>query len=127
MAKNIFTKLDEKHICYAVCVAQTSITFRRLGEFTSQDYFIICKSNYRKHYLMEKLNFKVGSLDEKGERDADLYPEKLLNYTLSESEINEFKENNDKYVKVIHNADGRIYELKNKSFLKKYNYDKRKT
>ena len=99
---SIFQSLFEKKICFAVCVSLNSARLKSLDEY-SRDYFII--SSMDDYAATYKLGFRV----------SEKSYMKLPQYELSSNEILEFKTLQDKFTKVIHNNDGRVYELKGNS------------
>lgn len=100
--KTIFEVLFEKEICFAVSVSVNTFKSESISD-SSKDYFL----------MVQKQDLK----DLKGRvfNQSNDYVNVFL-HDLSVSEIQEFKQNMDKFVKVIHNKFGRIYELKNNSF-----------
>lgn len=102
--KTIFEVLFDNQICFSVNVSAPFPKIKGIDMFT-KDYFIsVHKNDVDKHELkgFEEYNRVV-------------YPN-LYTRDLNEAEINEFKDNQNKFIKVIHNKDGRVYELKNSSF-----------
>lgn len=105
--KTIFEVLFDNQICFSVNVSTTFPKIKGIDMFT-RDYFIsVHKNDVDKHKLKD---FK-----EYDEYNRVVYPNLYIR-DLNETEINEFKENQDKFIKVIHNKDGRVYELKSRSF-----------
>ena len=93
---NIFEDLKKRKVKFAVCVAHQ--TFKSLGSsLHRKDYFIIIKKISDNIY--KDLNF----ISEPG---FDAYSRNL-----SLEEFQEFKTDLNSYEKVIHNKDGRIYEI----------------
>ena len=110
--KTIFDKLLTNKINHAVCVGIINLKTRIWkDELISRDYFIIIVRDNKKDKILRELGFHI--------QDGP-YINKILSYTLSDSEIDIFKTLSNNYNKVIHNSDGRVYELKNESFLKEY-------
>ena len=107
--KNIFEKLDEKGICYAVGVAFFKFNPED-AEVYYKDYYIIAAAGDKEQ--LQGLKFK-DSLD-------DVYD--VIERELNAEEVSLFKALHDDFIKVKHDENGRIYELKNNSF-KKYYHD----
>ena len=100
--KPVFEILLESGICFAVCIASSKFINREVAAF-AKDYFII-----------------INKCDEERVMELTFYPtegyKQVCQRSLSEDEIRKFKENRDKFVKVLHNEHGRVYELKGWSF-----------
>lgn len=100
--KPVFEILFESGICFAVCIASSKFINREVAAF-SKDYFII-----------------INKCDEERVKELTFYPaegyKQICLRSLSEDEIRIFKRNKDKFVKVIQNEQGRVYELKKWSF-----------
>ena len=107
--KNIFEKLNEKNICYAISV--TLIEFKSIGTgFTCRDYAIIIANTDLTKDQTEKLEFINNS-----ENDYE-----VLERELTYNEVSLFRAMKNDFLRVQHNEHGRIYELKNNSFKKYY-------
>jgi len=94
---DIFDKLKEQNIKYAVCVAHKS--FAAVGSNLHQkDFFVIIKDSginiYKDLRFVSVPNFKAYSRD------------------LTTIEFQEFKKDLNSYEQVINNKDGRVYEIK---------------
>jgi len=104
--KTVFTALVESGVCFAVCIASSSFINREVAAFT-KDYFII-----------------INKCDEKRVKEFTFYPtegyKQVCERNLSADEIEVFKKNKDKFVKVRSNEYGRVYELKELSFKDSY-------
>lgn len=104
--KTVFTALFESDVCFAVCIASSSFINREVAAF-SKDYFVI-----------------INKCDEKRVKEFNFYPtegyKQVCERNLSADEIEAFKKNRDKFVKVLSNEYGRIYELKGRSFKATY-------
>ncbi len=102
---NIIEKLLKDKVTFTVGVARN-----QLFDYSSTDYFVIVSSfdvvKYKKTH-----NFKR----------SKTYRH-LMEINLTTEEIQTFKDNTDKFKKVLQNNYGKIYELKNKSFKKSLNY-----
>jgi hypothetical protein len=99
--KTIFELLFEKQICFAVAIFITRMKNISIEENRS-DYFVIVSDIDAKKL---GVNFhRTSGYKNVYERD------------LSDSEILEFKKIQDKFIKVLHNNYGRVYELKDNSF-----------
>jgi hypothetical protein len=100
--KPAFEILFESGICFAVCVASSKFINREVSAF-SKDYFVI-----------------INKCDEELVKELTFYPtegyKQVCQRSLSEDEIKIFRRNKVKFIKVIHNEYGRIYELKEWSF-----------
>lgn len=104
--KTIFNALYENDVCYAVCIATKSFINRELTSF-SKDYFVI-----------------INKCDEKNVREFTFFTaegyKQVCERNLSTDEIKVFRNNKDKFVKVRSNENGRVYELKGRSFKDSY-------
>jgi hypothetical protein len=98
----VFDTLFKNEICFAVCVTSSKFINREVVVF-SKDYFVI-----------------INKCDEDRVRELTFYPaegyKQICLKSLSEDEIRVFRRNKDKFLKVIHNEHGRVYELKGWSF-----------
>lgn len=103
----VFDILFENEICFAVCVATSKFMNREVAAF-SKDYFII-----------------INKCDEERVKELTFYPSEGYKQaclrSLSEDEIRIFKRNKAKFVKILHNEHGQVYELKGWSFKDSYN------
>jgi len=108
----VFDILFENEICFAVCVATSKFINREVAAF-AKDYFII-----------------INKCDEERVKRLTFYPadgyKQICQRSLSEDEIRIFRKNKDKFLKVLNNDDGRVYELKNWSFKDPYNKTRQK-
>ena len=102
MNEKEFEVLFEKEICFAVNVSLNTFKGKDIDE-NSRDYFLIVHKQDLKD--PKKMGFK------RTNDYANVYERDL-----SINEITEFKANQEKFVKVLHNQFGRVYELKNNSF-----------
>ena len=104
--ETIFNALSENDVCFAVCIASSSFINREVAAF-SKDYFVI-----------------INKCDEKRIKEFTFYPtegyKQVSERNLSTDEIEVFKMNKDKFVKVRGNEHGRVYELKERSFKAAY-------
>ena len=105
--KNTIKEFDEKNICYSIGVSLNSFKGEGL-EMNNREYFLMILEK-DKALISEHKRF-YGSRDYKN----------LLMKDLNETETNYFKKNPEKYTKIQHDKDGRIYELKNNSFKEYY-------
>lgn len=101
--KTIFEVLFEEQICFAVSISIR--VFRGKGiDANARDYFlIVLKPDYE---ILKKIG---------GFKRSQEYPN-VYERDLSVAETIEFKTYMDKFVKVVHNSHGRVYELKDNSF-----------
>lgn len=110
--RNVFDVLLAKSICFSVVVALTTFRVRSVQDH-NVDYFIIIHETDKpvlkgyKFYLSDNYN-------------------RVYEYTLSKKEIDFFKNNVNMFKKIIHDKNGRVYELKNNSFKDKYGHILRK-
>ena len=102
--KSIFQILLENNICHAVIVSVFTFKNKAIDIF-SNDYCII---------IHNKDLIKVKNINFYQTKEFD----DILQYDMSDAEVAEFKKNMEKYVKVQHSKDGRVYELKNNIFKK---------
>ena len=104
--KTVFSTLSECGVCFAVCVASSSFINREVAAF-SKDYFVI-----------------INKCDARRVKDFTFYLaegyKQVCERNLSADEIEVFKMNKDKFVKVRRNEHGRVYELKGHSFKDTY-------
>jgi hypothetical protein len=94
--KTVFSTLSECGVCFAVCVASSSFINREVAAF-SKDYFVI-----------------INKRDAKRVNEFTFYPteryKQVCERNLSVDEIEVFKMNKDKFVKIMSNDYGRVYE-----------------
>jgi hypothetical protein len=104
--KTVFKALLESNVCFAVCVASSSFINREVSAF-SKDYFVI-----------------INKCDEKRVNECTFYPtegyKQVCERNLSTDEIEVFRSNKGKFVKVQCNEHGRVYELKGHPFKSSY-------
>jgi len=106
---NVFDMLKHIDVCYSIGVSRT--VFKSIGSgLNALDYFIITSKEYEDSLLNFGLTFK----------DSEDNRYNTIERTLTDDEINIFKSLQDNFVKIIHDKNGRIYELKNKSFKRFY-------
>ncbi len=110
MAK-IFEELRDKEIVYAVC-CNTAYINNNSNKFGA-DWFILASAKDR--HKLKKFKFK----------QSKVLRRFLIELELCDSEIQYFKKNSDKYNRVVMNNDGRVYELRDKSFKEYYEQVKR--
>lgn len=103
----IFDILNEKGICYAVCVSITTFIMESVSGGGRQYFILILAKDKIKGFRFKPSEFK-GCCEKE----------------LNRSEIKAFKDMQDKFTKIIHNKDGRVYELINNSFKKYYDNNK---
>jgi len=110
--KTIFIVLSESDVCFAVCVASRSFINREVAA-SSKDYFVI-----------------INKCDEKRVKEFTFYPtegyKQVCERNLSIEEIEVFRNNKDKFIKVRSNEYGRVYELKGHSFKSAYDSIRKK-
>ena len=107
--KDLFEVLEETGVCHAIGINVQVMKLKTLHDVSKQWFIIISQSDKKK---MQGLGFK----NSEGRHD-------VAERELNENEVAYFKKNQDKYVKVLHNADGRIYEQKGKSLSKQIDYE----
>ena len=105
--KNIFETLKEKGICYAVGVALVAFRSKCAG-LCDRDYYIIAATKDKKQLRGLKFYDSQDKIHDVVERG------------LNAEEIRLFKELQNDFIKVKHDENGRVYELKNNSFKKYY-------
>jgi hypothetical protein len=105
--KTIFEQLKEKNVCYSVIVSLITNNLTSI-EGSKKEYSIII---HRKD--LEKLK----GLGFYANRD---YKFVIYERDLDNNEVLKFKEIIEDFVKVQHDKDGKVYELKNNSFKKMY-------
>lgn len=102
----VFDILFENEICFAVCVATSKFINQEVAAF-AKDYFII-----------------INKCDEERVKELTFYPtdgyKQIYQRSMSEDEIRIFRKNKDKFIKVLSSDDGRVYELKDNSFIATY-------
>ena len=97
-------KLIESGVCFAVVIAQSSFKVRHV-EFGGKDNFILIAAK-------DKIE---GFEESETIRDA-------MEYDMSTEDIEYFKTVSEKlFNKVLHDSDGRVYELKDNSFVEYIN------
>jgi hypothetical protein len=124
---NIFKALEELQIPYAVCV--NIIRAKGVADMLIPDYFISCaiqdwptikglkqtveQATKRFHAVSEAnaLGLHTGVMIGRNNK-------KVAEWDMSEEDIYYFKDNQDKFVKVVHTADGRVFEQKSVSLKK---------
>ena len=110
--ETVFSTLSECGVCFAVCVASSSFINREVAAF-SKDYFVI-----------------INKCDEKRVKEFNFYPtegyKQVCERNLSADEIEMFRRNKDKFVKIRSNEHGRVYELKGCSFKSAYDSIRKK-
>ena len=107
LEKNLFTELEKKNVNHFIIVSRNYLK-GLVGEHSAVIYtaFVLKKDMPKNN----NLGFK-DSLENKRLREVEL----------DTIEISNFKEiHNEKYIKIQHNSDGRVYELNNDSFKKYY-------
>jgi hypothetical protein len=110
MAKiNIFDELDSAEICYSV-IANSAYLNNPSQQFAT-DWFIL--GSVKDRDKLKKLKFRVSKCLRKSVMERDI----------TESEYAYFKAmtSTNKYIKVINNKEGKVYELKMKSFKEYHN------
>ena len=104
--KPVFEILFESGICFAVCIASSKFINREISAF-SKDYFVI-----------------INKCDEERVKELTFYPaegyKQICLRSLSEDEIRIFRRNKDKFVKILHNEHGQVYELEQQPFKAAY-------
>lgn len=104
--KTVFSTLSECGVCFAVCIANNSFINREVAAF-SKDYFVI-----------------INKCDEKRVKEFTFYPtegyKQVCERNLSTDEIEVFRNNKDRFTRVWRNENGRVYELKERSFKAAY-------
>jgi hypothetical protein len=103
--KTIFEELNEKNICYSVMVNLITSNLKSI-KGNKKEFFII---------IHRKDKSKV-----KGFYNTDNYKHIIYERELIPQEVDRFKKTLCNFVKVKHDADGRVYELKNNSFKEMY-------
>ena len=124
--KTVFSTLTKNNVAFFVGVNTTSLKLGRgisSKDNSSMEYFIGVSKND-----IDKLpNIVKETFERSGEiktTPIPFRPEKgthLLTYLMNDLDINEFKTLQEKFVKVINNKDGRIFELKTLPFKKHVN------
>lgn len=95
---NVFEKLEKNNIPYSVwCMFNKP----KLKSIKHIDY---------EWFIMTKITDRI-----KGSRVC-LNSDRFSEYELDKEELRYFKDNIDKYIKVLHTEDGKIFELKTNSF-----------
>ena len=104
--KNIFQELEKRKIPYAVGVALTE--FKIPGVGCDRDYYIMAYSGDK-----SKLRgLRFGKCQSKNHS--------IIERNLSDREVDLFKHLQENFNKVLHDENGRVYELKGKSFMNYY-------
>jgi len=118
--KNIIKQLIDDKTPFAVCVGLINPTFDNHSYFSS-DYFIIIHKSDLEFKTNKEGEFKIGTGYIYTDEHKYLFAKpkgrsNIYEHTMSEFDIDYFKTINDSFIKVQHNEDGRVYELKNNSF-----------
>lgn len=100
--KNVINELLERGICFAVCVSSTRFMSEEVHRFSKEYLAIINKCDA---CLMEDFKFY----------QTEGYKQ-LCERKLSPDDVEVFKGNMEHFVKVLHNANGRVYELREMPF-----------
>lgn len=95
--KYVINELLERGVCFAVCVAAIRFVSEEIHRFSKEYSVIINKCDMG---LIEEFKFY----------QTEGYKQ-LCELKLSPDDIVVFRENMKHFVKVLHNADGRVYEL----------------
>jgi hypothetical protein len=104
--KNIFDILFNKNIYFSILRARISSKIKSI-ENSAFDYFIIVKKGDLKNNEAIKLGFRDSYCQEY---------KNIIERTMNENEINIFKDIYDKFIMVQCDENGRVFEIKNKSF-----------
>lgn len=106
MSKSVIETLVNNNINFSVCVALNTFVLKGVKD-NSRDYFI--------NILRCDLNkIPYNNLRSRFKPSEDYTA--LLQLELSEHEAHVFKQSQQYFNKIIHTKDGRVFELKNKSF-----------
>ena len=93
-------KLIESGVCFAVVIAQSSFKVRHV-EFGGRDTFILIAAK-------DKIE---------GFEESETIPD-TMEHDMSPEDLEYFKTVSEKlFTKVLHDSDGRVYELKDNSFV----------
>ena len=101
--QSILEYLISKRICFSVCISTKEANNRAITA-NSKDYFILVKKDDIRPKVKSHWQFKCSN-------DHCT----ILQRDLNEDEVFEFKCMTELFNKVIHTADGRVYELKSES------------
>lgn len=102
--ETIFETLDKEEVCYSVGVNYIR-SRKQIIDLYGKQYFIIAE----RIPALRMYSFKNSENEQVFERE------------MSKSEIIEFKERQDEFVKVYDNLHGKVFELKNNSLKSKIN------
>lgn len=105
--RDTFEILNDEQICYAVGVSFIKSVATRE---TVKEYYVIIHNTDLTEKERKKYRFS----------ESTIGTQNVFEKTLNRTEKNIFKNKQDLYVKVQHNKDGRVYELKENSFSKYY-------
>ena len=103
--KSIFDILNDSKVCYSVCVAIQKFKSEGSG-LSSKDYYILAR--------YADIN-SINSIKNKF-RKSENFNHETSEYSLNDTEIKQFKLNQHLFIKVQHDKNGRVYELKSNSF-----------
>jgi len=105
--RTVFDTLEKKGVSYAIGVSKVGV---RLGEdaFIDREYYIIASREDRP---------KIKRMKFKGEFPTS----RTIERTLTDREIDIFKKDIGKYIKVHHDKNGRVYEVRGNGFKKRFN------
>lgn len=96
---NIFDALEQKGIPYAVVVFVEKMKIKGM------------EANGRGYYIAILKRDKKKMLGYKFKQSSD-YHRTIQEYDMADGEVMDFKNRIDSYTKVVHNGEGRVYELK---------------
>lgn len=102
MRKTIFERMDERGIRYAVVIARWEMECD-IQRYTN-DYFVIVRKKDADDMRLKSFH-----------RSDYTH---IFERTLNSREVKQFREMLPSMVKVVHNRHGRVYELKDRPFIK---------
>lgn len=102
--KDLFEVLDETGIPHAICINVQEMKLKTIYDVSKQWFILIPQSEKKRIH-------GYGFKNSEGRHD-------VAERDLTEEEIAYFKKNQNDYLKILHNRDGRIYELKGNSLSK---------
>lgn len=110
---NIFDELNKLGLVYSVVAEKVDLVLKR-AELNTMNYFVMVADIDKPKW--KHLPFKRSGVP------RDVYVSAI---DLKLEEVDFFKKNISKYVRVQHNKSGRVYELKNNSFKSYYEANKK--
>jgi len=104
--RNVFQTLDKKEVCYAVGVSKVGV-IRGEDAFIDREYYIIASREDRPK--IKRMRFR-----------GEFPTSRTIERTLTDREVEIFKKDIEKYIKVHHDKNGRVYEVRGNGFKRRF-------